>query len=248
MDAGDLLKTARALYLVAFLAFVAVTAVQARVFLRWEGRSDVVGNLKRLGGRVSYETQIRINGGDGRLTVVSFDDALDTAAPRIRQTLSLPNSANGNANGALHILREKAVTIRLLLLRMEEAGRTLAIAIEQSNADFEASQAAPSRHQMKALPPYPGSQPIFFAEDSDTRLRVAVSETIAQAETVHSFYDQELRAKGWIPSMPNAPGIDLPLPLYVRRSELCCVAVTPTQSASLQRITLLHKELGNTTK
>jgi len=247
MDSRDLLKKAQTRYLVALFALLAVTAVQGRVFLRWEGRSDVVGNLKRLGGNVSYETQVRINGGDGRLTVVSFDDALDNVAPRIRRTLAIPDNAPGNT-GSLHVLREDAVTVRLLLLRIEETGYTLAIAIEQSNADFEASQAAPRHHQLKALPPYPGSRPLFFAEDADTSLRVAVSETMAHADAVHNFYDQELRAKGWIPSLPDSQGSTLPLPLYVRRSELCCIAVTPAQTASLQRITLLHKELGNTTK
>jgi len=71
---------------------------------------------------------------------------------------------------------------------------------------------------------------------------------MAHADAVRNFYDQELRAKGWIPSLPDSQGPALPLPLYIRRSELCCIAVTPTQTASLQRITLLHKELGNTTK
>ena len=245
MDAGYILKYYRNFIQIVLLATLTVTAVQGRVFLRWEGRSDIIGNLSRLGGRVAYETRVRINGGEGKLTVVSFDDALNDVEQRIRRMLSIPDNASGQANGSIHILRGDAITARLLLLRMEDAGRTLAIAIEQSNSEFAASEADLHEHELKALPPYPGSIPIFFAEDADTRLRIAVSETLAQADSIRHFYDRELRSRGWLPSLPDGSNGRLPMPLYIRKSELCCIAVTSTQTASVQRITLLHKELGN---
>jgi hypothetical protein len=245
MDTGDLLKHVRTLSLTALFVVLAVTAVQGRVFLRWDGRSDVIGSLTRLGGSLAYETQVRINGGDGKLTVVSFDDALDDIAPRIRRILSIPTPEADDTNGSLHLLRGESTTIRLLMLRIEDAGRTLAIAIEQSNAEYAASETELHSHELKALPPYPGSKPLFFAEDADTKLRVAVSETLAHADSVQLFYDRELRSKGWIPSLPDSSDAQRPMPLYIRKSELCCIAVTPTQTSALQRITLLHKELGN---
>ncbi len=245
MDTGDLLNRYRTLFLIVCVATITVTAVQGRVFLRWKGRSDVIGNLQRLGGSVAYETNVRINGGDGTLTVISFDDALDTVTPHIRSILSIPEGADGSANSSLHLLKGDTTTMRLLLLRLEQAGRTLAIAIEQSNADFAASQTSTHQHQLKALPPYPGSTPLLYAEDSDTKLRVAVSETLAHPDSIRQFYDHELKAKGWTPSLTDAEGVGLALPLYIRRSELCCIGITPTQTTSAQRITLLHKELGN---
>ena len=245
MDTGDLLKHFRTLCVTALLAVFTVTAVQGRVFLRWQGRSDVIGSLERLGGGVAYETTVRINGGDGKLTVVSFDDALDDIAPRIRRILSIPAPEADDTNGSLHLLQGESTTIRLLLLRIEDAGRTLAIAIEQSNAEYAASETDLHSHELKALPPYPGSKPLFFAEDADTKLRVAVSETLAHADSVRHFYDRELKSKGWIPSLPDSSNARRPMPLYIRKSELCCIAVTATQKSSLQRITLLHKELGN---
>ena len=79
------MKRFRSFFYVALIATLAATVGHGRVFLRWQGRSDVVGNLRRLGGRLAYETTIRINGGDGQLSVLSFDDALDTATDQIHR-------------------------------------------------------------------------------------------------------------------------------------------------------------------
>jgi len=239
------LKRFRSFFYVALIATLAATVGHGRVFIRWQGRSDVVGNLRRLGGRLAYETTIRINGGDGQLSVLSFDDALDTATDQIHRILSLPKRAGGSGGSSLHLIQGDTTTTRLLLLRMEEAGNTLAIIIEQSNADFAASETPTSEHQLKAIPPYPGSSPVFFAEDADTKLRVAVSETLAHGDSVRQFYDRELKARGWMPALKGAENGNLGLPLYIRRSQLCCLSISPARNSTAQRVTVLHKELGN---
>lgn len=230
------------------LLAIATTVVQGRVFLRWEGRADVIGNLKRLGGTVAYETEIQINGGDGTLTVIGFDDAMDTALPNVRSILKLPTNATPSSSSTLHFLRGDTSTLRLLLMRFENTGRAIAIAIEQTNAAFEASEKAPHKHLLKAMSAYPGSRPTFYAEDVNTKLRVAISSTTADGDSVRQYYDRELTSKGWTPSFKSQAGLIPEMPLYHRKSELCCVLLTPSQSDQTQRITLLHKELGNTSK
>jgi hypothetical protein len=248
LDTGDLLNRLRSTLLLILLAVTAGNLVHARVFSRWKGRSDVVGNLTRLGGTVAYEANIELNGGAGRLTVVGFDDALDTVASQIRRIMNLPERAMTSGNSSVHIMEGAATTHRLVLLRFALAGKALAIDIEQTNADFLASRTPPSKHRFKALPPFPGSTPKFFAENADTELQIAVNTTFAPAEAVRQFYDQELRAKGWTASLSDAQGNTTSLPLYHRRAELCCVFVAPSESTGIQQITLLHKALGNTTK
>jgi len=247
MDTGDLLKRLRTIVLAALLTLAVGSVVQGRVFVRWKGRNDVVGNLKRLGGTVAYESEIRLNGGAGTLTVVGFDDALDAVIPSIHQAFALPGDAPPS-DSTLHILAGETTTLRLILLRFADPGRTIAIAIEQSNVDFNASRDAPHRHLLKALPPYPGSTPTFYAEDVNTRLSVAVSTASAPAERVRAFFDRELRMQGWIPSLSDSQHPIPEMPLYHRGSELCCMLVTPAETDSTQRITLLHKTLGNISK
>ena len=143
MDTGDLLKRLRLVLLSMLVVATATTVVQGRVFLRWEGRADVIGNLKRLGGTVAYETEIQINGGDGKLTVLGFDDALDTVLPNIHRILKLPTRTIQSSGSTLHILRGDTTTLRLLLLRFPDTKRSIALAIEQTHAAFEASEKPP---------------------------------------------------------------------------------------------------------
>ncbi len=231
------------------LVITAGAIVQGRVFSRWKGSSDVVGNLTRLGGSVAYSSQIRLNGGEGQLTVVGFDDALDTINSKIRQIFELPiTDIRQGSSSSLHIIRGASTTCRLVLLRLEHTSRVLAIAIEQTHADFLKSKAPPQNNLIKALPPFPGSIPTFFAEDINTKLRVAVGTTTASSEVVRQFYARDLHAKGWTASLSDAQGSTTKMPLYHRVNEICCVLVTPTENPQTQQITVLHKELGNTTK
>ncbi|MBT3193420.1 MAG: hypothetical protein HN341_12790 [Verrucomicrobia bacterium] len=248
LDTGDLLNRSRITLLVALIVIAVGYSSYGRVFSRWTGRSNIVANLTRLGGTVAYESEIELNGGSGRLTVLGFDDALDTVGSQIRRILDLPGEAPLGSGSSLHIIKGDSTTHRLVLLRFDEGGRTLAIDIEQANADFLASQNPPGKHRIKAVPSFPGSTPMFFAEDVNTKLRIAVNTSAAPTDSIRKFYDQELRARGWTASLSDDQGTATEMPLYHRRSELLCLLVVPSQAGQTQQITLLHKELGNTTK
>ena len=248
MDSGDLLNRIRTLLVMALIVVSVASVVHGRVFSRWKGRSDVVGNLTRLGGTVAYESEIRLNGGEGRLTVLGFDDALDTINSQIRRILALPAANPGEGSSSLHILKGDTTTHRLVLLRFEQTGRALAIAIEQTHAEFLKSTKPPQTHLIKAIPPYPGSTPTFFAKDMNTKLCIAASTTTAATPAVLKFYERELNAKGWTASLTDSRGCATAMPIYHRRSEICLLLVTAGSTPSTQQITLLHKELGNSTK
>jgi hypothetical protein len=248
VDSGDLLNRIRTLLVMALLVVTVASVVHGRVFSRWKGRSDVVGNLTRLGGRVAYESEIRINGGEGRLTVLGFDDALDTIHSQIRRILALPAGNPQEGSSSLHILKGDTTTHRLVLLRFEKTGRALAIAIEQTHAEFLKSTKPPRTHLIKAIPPYPGSTPTFFAKDMNTKFCIASSTTTATTPAVLQFYERALSAKGWTASLTDSQGCVTEMPIYHRRSEICLLLVTSGSTPNTQHITLLHKELGNTTK
>lgn len=247
MDTGDLLNHLR--YLRTALALLCIASVtgHARVFLQLDTRGDVVNSLKRLGGAVAYASRIRLNDSQARLTVLGFDNALGHAGTRICQILALPRHSSGSRQSSLYLLRGDHNTLRLLLLNLDASRQLLAIAIEQSNDAFKASQTPPAQHPLDVAPPYPGSRPTFYAENRDTQLRFAVSAVDAPASAIRHFYDQKLQADGWSPSLAGGPGHMPKMPLYHRGRELCCILVTPAVTDHTQQITILHKTLGQTT-
>lgn len=235
----------------AFIALFALTAtLHARVFTRWGDNSDAIGNLTRLGGKIAYTTNIKINNGLGKLTVIGFNDALNTTAPQIRHILNIPDSPlinhqpstiNFPATTSLHILHG-TTTLRLILLQLPQTASLLAIAIEQPNAEFQKSQNTPASHQLKTIPPYPGSTPTFYAESSKTKLRIALSSSTDNIESIYAFYHSTLQAQGWQPYLSDTIGSIPQMTIYQRNSELCYILATPSESC--QSITLLYKQLS----
>jgi hypothetical protein len=244
MDEGDLLSWGRTIGFSVITLLLLASAGYGRVFLRSPGRSDVTANLERLGGAVAYSSTIRINGGDGRLTILSFDDSVADSLASVRRVLDLP-ADRGSEHSSLHIIRGDNATVRLLLLRLKAHARILAICIEQPNAEFEASEEVPREHTLRDIAPFPGSQPSFYAEDVNTGVQLGVSETPAPASAVLAFYGQELRTKGWEATLSDNRGAVGGVPFYVRHGEVCCLHVSDAETRDRRRITVLHKKLGN---
>jgi len=227
------------------LTIITATALQARVFTRWKGNSDIVGNLTRLGGSVAYNADITINGGDGHLSVIGFNDPLNNTASDICRILNIPTDSSStpdrlDANTFLYILKGQTKTLRLILLKLPQKDRLLAITIEQTNDEFEKSSHPPSQHQLKEIPAYPGSSPEFYAKNSETKLAIAVSSTTAPAEAINSFYHVTLKSDGWKPYLSDAHGSIPKMTIYQRNTEICCILAT-----SSQKLIILRKQLNN---
>jgi hypothetical protein len=220
------------------------TIVHARVFTLRKGRNDTVGTLARLGGRVAYNADITINGGSGHLSVIGFKDPLNNTIPNICRTLNIPTDSSNipdqiDPNTFLYILKSQTKTLRLILINLPEKQSLLAIAIEQTNTEYEKSSHPPNQHQLKAIPAYPDSSPEFYAENNETKLAIAVSSTSAPAEAISSFYHITLKSDGWKPYLSDANGSISKMTIYQRNSEICCILAT-----SSQKLILLHKQLN----
>jgi len=131
--------------------------------------------------------------------------------------------------------------MRLVLLKLPQARRLIAIAIEQPTSEFKKSQAPPSKHQLKAIPTYPNSTPTFYAESSQTKLSISISSSIDNIEAIHNFYHNMLQSDGWKPYLSNAHGSIPQMTIYQRNNELCYILATPSKTCN--SITLLHKQL-----
>jgi hypothetical protein len=232
------------LYALTFI--IIVTTVQARVFTRWKGNADVTGTLTSLGGKSAYTADIKINGGKGKLSVIGFNNTLDSTISDICRSLDIPTDKKAvqsrTPTTSIYILKGPDTTLRLILIKIPEKQNLLAITIKQSNSDYEKSTAAPTAHQISAIPFYPDSTPKFYAENKETKLAIELSSTSAPAEAVNSFYHQILKSEGWTPFLSDAAGSIPAMTIYQRNAEISCILATPTPTET--KILLLHKQLS----
>ncbi len=231
----------RAAALAAALPFGAPDAADARVFQRLGGR--LPERLRDAGGTVAYESDVTINGGRGRLTVTGFTQPAGEVA-RILRRVAGANASTLAAGGTLNTTVNSGGSVtRLLAFSLPTHGRTLVISIEQSENDYRLSRERPERAALAGLPVFADSTPRLFVRDDKTQMSLAVSDTTADADTVHRDIAAQLARQGWSATMPAAPA-GAALRVYGRGAEICCVHVSPLQSAAGNAITLLHKQRG----
>ncbi len=244
MDKRHLLDRHLSLLVASALLMLTALHGHARVFQRWDSRDNVAENLQKLGGKVAYTSSVKINGGEGKLTVLSIDDANAQTLAKIQTIFDLSGTPSPGST-AIYTIHSEHNVVRLVIINLPEAERLLAITIEQSKNAFNSSKQRPIKHLMKSIPPYPGSTPTFFAEDSNTEMQLAVSETTAVREAVWEFYRGKLEADGWTQTLSSEFGHAGTMPFYIRHGEIFCLFVSEGDKPGQQRIAMLHKKLGN---
>jgi len=219
---------------------------QGRVYWRWGAVSDSQRALEACGGQKAYEADIRINAGRGHVTVFGFDRPLSAVVQALTRVFPTARFApGGNATASATVTADGRV-LRLLAFQLGVPAQTVVVDLEQSEADARDSRARPAVNLLADLPTYPGSEPVFFAEDEQARMSLAVARVAADPAAVAGFYRAALVAQGWSPALPAAGRGDarLGLNVYARHEETCCVAVEPALASDLTRITVLLKRQG----
>ena len=234
------LPFSRSALLIAAAALCLLATADARVFRRWRAAAHSTGALQSIGGRISYDAAVRINGGKGRLTILSFPRGFRETAREVGRVFGeagLERSAN---NMVIADITRDGRVIKLLVCRVPESRNTLVFKLDQSERDARDSRTAPDATRMGAIPLFPGSTPDFYMEDDNTRASLAVCSTTASAEAVQSFFNSRLRSEGWAPL--SAAGS--PMTVYANGPKLCIALVDHDVNSSQTRITVLLKRRG----
>ena len=225
-----------------------LTSAQAKVFIRWKGNADIVGNLSRLGGTIAYNSKVEINGAEGKISVIDFNDKLDNTTSEIKRILNITNQDKtpneSQPTTSVYILHGKSRTTRLILIRFPLRHKLTAISIEQSNAEYKKSTSPISKHRLKAIQPFPGSTPLFSAKDKKTKLQIEVSSAATTDTAVAGFYADNLKAAGWHPYLADKHGSISKLAIYQRGQELCYILATPNANRTEQTIAIIYKKLN----
>jgi len=213
----------------------------ARVFWRRPGRSHARRTIETLGGRLAYQADVTVNGGDGQLAVFYFDETIDRVVPGLASAFDLPRARPNARSMWRATFPAKDTTIALLVIDLPESDRVIVFAFEQKDAG-----PATTPENTPMLPAYPAAEPLFSSRDHRAGMSLGVSRTGAPPSAVHEFYASQLAADGWlvaIPARTRAAAGRRSIDIYLRGDEICCVQALREEDATTT-ISLLYKSRG----
>jgi hypothetical protein len=244
--AGSMRRYLTHAILLATLSLSCIPSLQARVFFRWPGSSDIKGTITSLGGKLAYESEVTVNGGKGTLRVFSIEGGIDAVAAKLRQAFDIDKLDPAGTGMATANVDTKNGVLRVIAIDPGEAARTVVLTLEQSKEDSAASRTPPSVSTVKDLPVRPDAESVFFAEDPRSGLLVSLSEAPGDPAAIHASLAGDLEKEGWKPALPvTARGAAGPnLQVFLKDTRICCVFVTAEPGSGRSRITILHKRRG----
>lgn len=196
-----------------------------------------------------YQTEIKINGGRGTLTIWGCADALPVIMRKIRdnythngQWLDVRQN-EGMARGTLLV---DGMVHRILALAVEPRGKSTVFDIFQSREEYEKSLSPPRARPSEEMPFFPGSSLQTSVEDTHSRTHLETSTSGATPVLIQSFFKSNMPRQGWRlmaqPGHTSATGDSLLI--FQRKSELCLISTQSSYRPGENLITVLHKRLS----
>ena len=229
----------RRIALTAALAGLAlVTSAHARVFWRWRG-SDAPGRaLTQAGAERGYTAPVTVNGTQAESEVFRLPGR-DMAGGLALLGRTFPTMTFAYAGGNLALGHDDNGRNTLIIVQPAINDPVTVFAIRAGRGSVPQR---PDRHLLEQLPPFPGSRPVFHAQDRNTGASLAVATAAAPPHAVIAFYAGQLAAEGWIDALP--PGPARSQHVFLRNREIATLTAVRDDAGHVTRITLLHKEPG----
>jgi hypothetical protein len=205
------------------------TSAQARVF--WKRPADIPEGWTR-----AHASDVRLQSQQGKMEIFVTPDSLQGVETVLRKLhgedlVWVP----GEVMGWGLAIQDGWMT-RYLVQPLPESAGFWILSLRQPLRGTPPPGTSPSRHQLKAVPPYPQSVPTFFSEEADTRVRVEISQTTASPEAVLESLSERVRGAGWTPSPVNTAGFRT----FTRGEEIAMLSAQLGKDGTT-RILRLHK-------
>jgi len=217
---------------------LAGATAQARVFWRWGTSDRGRAVLEAAGGKLAYEADVMLNGGDGRLSVYGFEHSF--AQVKTALARAFDEDAFRRRHGSMVLARIPGDRGASTLLLIRTPTGAAAFAFEPV---ADAKQRRPEH--VAGIPPYPGAEPVFSAEDKHASFAFGLAHTAAAPGDVSVFYMRRLRAEGWLPvPVATGPVGERPGMLMFRKQRaVCTVYAARPERRQPTRIAVMHKRL-----
>lgn len=233
------MRNGRIILMAALGTALAAAAVQARVFQR-VGSAPLL-RPDRLGTR-AYETTLQINGGQALVSVAAVDGDVRALADKLAAAV-VPGAVShfvagdeGGGGRATGAGRRAAI----LALSPGRGDRTLAVTVEQADADRARSGDLARIEGTTGIAGLPGSSLTCAMRNDDTRTALEVRRATVAPSTAAAYYDATLRRDGWSRLLPEGSGGG-GLQVYMKGADVCCVQVRLTDPRGECQVTVVRK-------
>lgn len=225
-------------------AMALALSVQAKVF--W-AQPAVRGHAvleTTLDWKTIYTSSVRINDGQGNLTITGCNEPLGAVMTKIRQAYAsceMLETFRQNETMGWARIREGGAIVTLLALAPNAPEQTVLFVLTQAQGDFDKSRLPPTAPRLRDPPPYPGSRVQTYLTSEESQMQLEIYAAAAMPEAIQQYYESALLGLGWTRLDPA--GASASLAIYQKGPALCALLVLPTASSAESTITVLHKRL-----
>ena len=191
-----------------------------------------------------YTSSVRINDGQGDLTILGCNEPLGTVMTKLRQAYAscepLETFRQSETLGWAR-MREDGKIVTLLALAPNAPEKTVLFVLTQAQGDYNKSRLPPATPRLRDPPPYPGSHVQTYLTNEESQMQLEIYAAADAPEAVRQYYESALLSQAWARLDPA--GASASLAIYQKGSVLCAVLVLPTGAGAESTITVLHKRL-----
>jgi len=219
-----------------------------KVFWKWRpgtGHSifDTTPGWQRV-----YQSNVRINGSQGRLEIMGCDETLARVITRLQAAFAAqqPQATFRQSDSAgWGLIRTSDTITRVLALNLGTAAQTVVFVLTQSPRDFERSLKPSPTHFLAKFAAYPGSSVQSFMEDETAAARLEMSTAPGHPESVLSFFDASFEQNGYhrLTADAGRATANAGIAIFQKDTSLYYVLVQSSSQVNESMITVLHKQL-----
>lgn len=220
-----------------------VLSATAKVFWSWPAARGHALLETTHGWKTIYTSSVRINDGQGKLTVIGCNEPLTTVMTKLRQAYpgreTLATFRQNESMGWARISVDGAI-VTWLALAPNTPEQTMLFELTQAPDDFDKSRLPPSAPRLQDPMPYPGSRVQTYLTSEESQIQLEIYAATTTPETVQQYYKTTLLGQAWTRLDPA--GTSASLAIYQKGPALCAVMVLPADGSEI-KITVLHKHL-----
>ena len=229
------------------LLLLAAVPASARVFQVWGERDTGMGSGDI---RTAYRTDVRLNGGYGKLVVNSCPGRVGRALSDLQRQYRGQGwraycfSGDGLGWG---LAINPTQVVRLFAVQLGQKPSCLVFQLTQTREDYQRSLTAPAAPPWTDLAGYPGARTTFTMDNLGSGVSLAAARSLAPAPTVLRYYQSALRENGWsfpLPARGDGPPVGGVL-VGLRSRETVFITVKSTGANGESVITVLRKKSGS---
>jgi len=251
-----MMTTHKTIALILLAAGIMALSAGAKVFwTRPAARGHAVLETT-LDWKTIYTSSVRINDGQGDLTIIGCNEPLDAVMTKLRQayascepletfrqseTLGWARMREDGKIVTLLALAPNLATAPNLALAPNVNEQTVLFVLTQAQGDYDKSRLPPAMSRLRDPPPYPGSHVQTYLTSEESQMQLEIYAAADAPEAVRQYYESALLSQAWARLDPA--GASASLAIYQKGSVLCAVLVLPTGAGAESTITVLHKRL-----